>query len=275
MIRLTEAQRQAERARPEGAPAMRQRWSELLFLHWAWNAEEIQKTLPAGLTVDLYDGKAWVGLVPFFMERVRPRGLPAVPGLSNFLELNVRTYVHDAEGRPGVWFYSLDANQWLAVKIARMFFHLPYEHAEMSAKVEGETGAVDYRARRAGTTGESRFGYRTIKADGGEEAAAGSLEFFLVERYRLFVHDSRRDRLMTGRVHHAPYRIGATELTAWDDTMLRLAGFDSVARVPDHVCAARAVDVEVWPLERVTAPTRTESEKEEGLGDVAGVPAPV
>jgi uncharacterized protein YqjF (DUF2071 family) len=253
---------------------MRQRWSELLFLHWAWDAVEIQKTLPAGLTVDLHEGKAWLGLVPFFMERVRPRGLPAVPGLSNFLELNVRTYVHDAEGRPGVWFYSLDANQWLAVKIARTFFHLPYEHAKMSAKVSANTGKVDYRATRAGTTQESRFIYHGLKRGGGKPAAAGSLEFFLVERYRLFAQDLWRDRLMTGKVHHAPYQIGATELTAWDDTMLQLAGFDTAARPPDHVCVARSVDVEVWPLERVAAPIRTENEKEAGLGDGAVVPAP-
>ena len=271
------AQRQAERLRPEGAPVMRQRWAELLFLHWAWDAAEIQKTLPAGLTVDTFDGKAWVGLVPFFMERVRPRGLPAVAGISNFLELNVRTYVHDAEGRPGVWFYSLDADQWLAVKIAQWFFHLPYQHAKMSATVEAHTGAVDYRVqrRRAGAAGESRFVYRGVRAGGGNEATAGSLEFFLVERYRLFAHDPRRDRLLTGKVHHAPYRIGPAEVAAWDDAMLKLAGLDRGARAPDHVCAARAVDVELWPLERVTVAARTGSETEEGLGAGVTAPSPV
>ena len=270
MTSPTTAQRLEERVRPAGAPVMRQRWAQLLFLHWAWDAAEIQRTLPAGLTVDLHEGRAWVGLVPFFMERVRPSGCPAVPGLSNFLELNVRTYVHDAQGRPGVWFYSLDANQWLAVKVARTFFHLPYEHAKMSAAVALETalaaGEVDYRARRVGTEKESRFVYRTVGESGAKLAAEGSLEFFLVERYRLFAHDTRSERLFSGKVHHAPYRIGAAEVPTWDDTMLRLAGFECGGRAPDHVCSARAVAVEVWPLERVKEPTRAEEEKEEGLG---------
>ncbi|OYU99820.1 MAG: hypothetical protein CFE26_24990, partial [Verrucomicrobiales bacterium VVV1] len=222
----------------------------MLFLHWTWDPAAIQATLPPGLTVDVHEGKAWVGLVPFFMERVRPRGLPAVPGLSDFLELNVRTYVHDAQGRPGVWFYSLDANQWLAVKIARTFFHLPYEHATMRATVAPQTGEVDFRAQRAGTERESRFVYRPVSESGGRKAKEGSLEFFLVERYRLFAHDCRSGDLFSGKVHHAPYRIGAAHVPTWDDTMLRLAGFERAGRAPDHVCSARAVDVEVWPLER-------------------------
>lgn len=269
----TTAQRLAERVRPEGAPVMRQRWAQLLFLHWKWDAAEIQRTLPAGLTVDLHEGCAWVGLVPFFMERVRPSGCPAVPGISDFLELNVRTYVHDAQGRPGVWFYSLDANQWLAVKVARMFFHLPYEHAKMSASVATGTGDVDYRARRGGTEKESRFVYRTVNESGGKKAAEASLEFFLVERYRLFARDARRGWLFSGKVHHAPYRIGAANVPTWDDTMLRLAGFECGGRAPDHVCSARPVEVEVWPLERVAEPTRAEEEKEEGLGGAVAAPA--
>lgn len=252
---------------------MRQRWAQLLFLHWTWDPAAIQATLPPGLTVDVHEGKAWVGLVPFFMERVRPRGLPAVPGLSAFLELNVRTYVHDGQGRPGVWFYSLDANQWLAVKIARTFFHLPYEHAAMRATVAPETGEVDFRARRAGTERESRFGYRPAGESAGRKAKAGSLEFFLVERYRLFAQDARRERLFSGQVHHPPYRIGAPHVRTWDDTMLRLAGFDGAGRAPDHVCSARAVDVEVWPLERVAEPSRVAEERDDRLGGVVAAPA--
>jgi uncharacterized protein YqjF (DUF2071 family) len=244
-----EAQRLAERQRPAARVAMRQRWAHLLFLHWAWDAAAVQRTLPAGLTVDTHEGHAWLGLVPFFMQRVRPAGLPAVPWLSDFLELNVRTYVHDARGRPGVWFYSLDCNRWPAVKVARAFFHLPYEHAAMTATIAPGDGTVDYRARRRGTAAESRFRYRT--AGEGREAARGTREFFLAERYTLFAHDARRDHLWTGRVAHAPYRIAPAEVLAWDDTMLRLAGFDPRGRAPDHACTAEAVDVEVFPLERV------------------------
>ncbi len=227
---------------------MRQRWERLLFLHWAWEPAAVQRTLPPGLTVDTWGGRAWVGVVPFFMRGVRPRGFPAVRGLSDFLELNVRTYVVDALGRPGVWFYSLDANQWLAVTIARVLFHLPYEHATMRATITAE-GAVDYRSQRRGEEGAGVFRWR--EAGGAAEAAPGSREFFLVERYRLFAHEARRGRLWSGRVAHAPYRLSAAEVTAWDDGGLRLAGFDPAGRAPDHACAAAAVDVEVWPLERV------------------------
>jgi uncharacterized protein len=111
---------------------MYQQWRDLLFLHWEYSTATIQATLPDGLYVDTFDGKAYLGVVPFFMRNIRPRYLPTVPGISNFMELNLRTYVHDREGVPGVWFYSLDANQHLAVKIARRFFHLPYVFAHMN-----------------------------------------------------------------------------------------------------------------------------------------------
>ena len=271
MIRPTAAQRLAERERPAGLPVMRQRWAQLLFLHWSWDPAAIQATLPPGLTVDLHEGKAWVGLVPFFMERVRPRGLPAVPGLSDFLELNVRTYVHDAQGRPGVWFYSLDANQWLAVKIARTLFHLPYQHAVMQATVESGSGAVDFSSQRRGVDRKSRFHYRPKGA--ARAVKSGTREFFLAERYRLFAWDARGGRLFSGKVHHAPYRIGAAEVTAWDDVVLGLAGFDRDGREPEHVCVARAVDVELWPLERVAEPVRVEREQGDGLGAGVAMPA--
>ena len=210
---------------------MRQQWAHLLFLHWTWDPGAVQRTLPAGLTVDTFEGRAWIGLVPFFMQRVRPAGFPAVPGVSNFLELNVRTYVHDAQGRPGVWFYSLDCNQWLAVKVARGLFHLPYEHAVMSADISAATGEVDYAACRRGQAEESRFLYRP--AGPGRAAEPGSLEFFLVEA-------------------HAPYQVAGAEAPVWDDGMMRLAGFDPAGRPPEHRCTAATVNVEIFPLRRVS-----------------------
>jgi uncharacterized protein YqjF (DUF2071 family) len=205
------------------------------------------------------------------MERVRPRGLPEVPGLSNFLELNVRTYVHDAQGRPGVWFYSLDANQWLAVVIARALFHLPYQHAAMGATVSAGAGAVEFRSQRAGTDRESRFDYGLPEDAVAGEAKAGTLEFFLVERYRLFAWDARGGQLFSGRVHHAPYRIAAAPDATWEDAAMGLAGFDAEGREPEHRCVARAVDVEIWPLRRVAERVRRDAEAGEGLG--IGAPA--
>lgn len=162
---------------------MYQQWRDLLFLHWEYSAAAIQATLPDGLFVDCFDGRAYLGVVPFFMQGIRPRFLPAVPGISSFMELNLRTYVHDRAGVPGVWFYSLDANQWLAVKIARRFFHLPYEYAVMESSRNG-AGRIHYQSVRASEPDPARRCVFDYAADADLPVAApGSLEFFLVEHY--------------------------------------------------------------------------------------------
>ena len=227
---------------------MYQRWRSLLFLHWELPAAEVARLLPPGLTLDTYEGRAFVGLVLFTMRGVRPAGLPALPGWSDFLELNVRTYVHDRTGRPGVWFYSLDCNRQLAVWGARTFFHLPYEHATMAAAVERD-GWTDYAATRRGTEDESRFRYRKTGDAGG--AAPGSLEFFLVERYALYAQAAGSGRLLRGRVAHHPYRVHAVEVPCGSDVALRQAGFDVGGRAPEHRCGTEPVDVDVFRLERV------------------------
>ena len=151
-------QRLAACDHPAGFAVMRQRWSGLLFLHWPVDAAMIAERLPAGLQVDTFDGRAWIGVVPFFMGSIRPVGLPPVPWLSWFMELNVRTYVHDSEGNPGVWFFSLDCNQPVAVEIARRAFRLPYQHARMHSVREGSR--VRYHCHRR-TTGarDAEYGY--------------------------------------------------------------------------------------------------------------------
>ncbi len=227
---------------------MRQNWAELLFLHWSWAPSLVQQSLPRGLTVDTFEGQAWIGLVPFYMQRVRPRFCPAVPGLSDFLEVNVRTYVHDERGRPGVWFYSLDCNQWLAVKLARSFFHLPYEHATQQAGKTAD-GWIDYTTQRAGQAQVSRYRYRA--AVDGQVAELGTREFFLLERYRLYAHQKSSEQLWSGQVAHAPYQFTAAEVTTYDAHLLKLAGFDPGARAPDHHCAARMVAVDIFPLRRI------------------------
>ena len=173
-----EAGRLAMRLRPPARAVMFQQWRELLFLHWEYSVAEIQRTLPEGLFVDTFAGKAYLGVVPFFMQNIRPRFLPAVPGISNFMEMNLRTYVHDRAGVPGVWFYSLDANQRLAVAIARRFFHLPYEHATMKSS-RSPQGLIRYESQRSSDDANGvvcAFEY----APGGElpTAASASLEFF-------------------------------------------------------------------------------------------------
>lgn len=232
--------------RPEGLVVMRQRWEDLLFLHWGWDPAEVQKTLPDGLDVDCWNGQAYIGLVPFFMCRVRPSGLPAVPLLSDFLELNVRTYVRDRHGRAGVWFYSLDCNQPIAVIVAQKFFHLPYFHAKM--KAPRDDGRIDYFSKRAGATDDCRIVY---EPSGPPEAAEqGSFEEFLVERYRLF--SQRGKTLLTGCVWHEPYRISAVRFDGTLDAPMKAAGFDPDKRPPVHAAFSRGVDVRVYPVSKVT-----------------------
>ncbi len=242
----TDAQRIASRERPSGFPVMRQRWAGLLFLHWPVEPEVIQRRLPPGLHVDTFEGEAWLGVVPFFMERVRPTMLPPLPWLSWFRELNVRTYVHDDAGNPGVWFFSLDCNQPLAVEVARRAFHLPYQHAAM--RFTRSDGEVRYRCRRkSGDAREAAYAYSDPVDTA--PAGAGTLEWFLVERYRLF-SCNRMNELFEGRVHHTPYRIAPGACETWSDEPLRWEGFPASGTPPASILTAAPVDVAVFPLRR-------------------------
>ena len=235
---------------PDQRVVMYQQWRDLLFLHWEWDPAAIQRTLPPGLTVDTFDGRAYVAIVPFFMCGIRPRFLPAVPGISWFMETNVRTYVYDERGVAGVWFYSLDANQWLAVQLARRFFKLPYFYSRMASPGMGWLGLTPqrpttYTTQRRGTTAASRFRYRLGKET--RPAEPGTLEFFLAERYILFA-DLGRGQIGTGQVYHTPYPLCASSLDEWDAHLLELAGLGNPHRPPDHVLGSPGVDVDVYPL---------------------------
>jgi uncharacterized protein len=223
-----------------------QRWRDLLFLHWRVSADAVQATLPHGLFVDTHEGQAYMGIVPFFMDRVRPAFLPPVPWLSWFLELNVRTYVRDAHGVPGVWFYSLDCNQPVGVAIARRFFHLPYVHARMHATHAG--GAVDFYSQRRGTV-HAPWRYHWQQHAGAAPAQPESLEQFLVERYVLYAADAR-NRLYRGHLSHTPYQIHTPTLLAHTTAPATLAGFP-LSGAPDSVLAASPVNVRIHPLQRL------------------------
>lgn len=234
---------------------MWQRWTDLLFLHWKVAPEEVRKTLPPGLTVDVFDGAAWVGIVPFYMKDVRPAGVPALPWISHFLELNVRTYVRDEAGRPGVWFYSLDCNRGPAVELARRAFKLSYQHARMASQRQ-PGGWIDYQCRRLPgrwqkaelPPGEARFRYRPA----GEirTAAPDSLDCFLTERYRLFAWDAAKRQLHTGEVWHEPYPLQEAEVEAW--STLPAAWNQTVALEGPPVTRhfSPGVEVGVFPLRK-------------------------
>jgi hypothetical protein len=223
------------------SPVMFQRWMHLLFLHWPIPPHLVQMTLPEGLLVDTFDGDAWLGIVPFFMRGVRPAGFISVPGISNFLELNLRTYVRDVWGRPGIWFYSLDANQMLAVCLARAAFALPYEFADMRAMVSD--GEIDYRSRRLGSESSLHYRYRPSAKLG--EATFGSLGFFLIERYRLFAR--RGNKIFTGQVHHSPYQLHKVAVDEAGPGLFAMNGFETPADRPAHMAYSKRIDVAIYP----------------------------
>lgn len=234
------------RERPAGTAVMRQQWADLLMIHSRYDADAIQARLPEGLIVDRFDGDAWLGIVPFSMNRIRPIFAPPLPGISWFLELNVRTYVHAADGTPGVWFFSLDCNQALAVQLARRLFHLPYEQARMKLKRAGEK--IEYECGRVGA-GSEMARYEYSRCEQGELAQPGSLEFFLLERYLLFAAD-RSGKVYSGQVHHAPYRFQNIDDARYSALPLEWDGFSLDRWCVESVLTVEAVSVEVFPLKR-------------------------
>ena len=234
-------------ARPAGRPVMRQRWRDLLFLHWEVPVDSILPTLPAGLEPDTFGGRAFLGSVPFRMEGVRPAFLPALPGISDFPELNLRTYVRDRAGVPGVWFYSLDAGGRLAVAIARTFFHLPYHAARMEMHRGNTSDSISFKSRRHVSGEESCFEWSCGVAL--PAPVVGSLEHFLVERYRLYAAGS--GSLFRGAVSHPPYALRRADVSRCSETLFSAAGFISPGREPDHAVCSDGVKVEVFPLEKI------------------------
>ena len=248
MNRPTEETRLAARS-PNGRrpQLMHQRWESLLFLHWRVQPGLIQQTLPPGLVVDTFNGNAYLGIIPFFMLNVRPIGLPMLPWLSCFQELNVRTYAFDKDGTPGVWFYSLDCNRFTATLGARIFAGLPYFQAEMKAN---RNSWIDYDCRRCKTHETARYQYRA--AGPPRESSLNSLEFFLLERYYLFSYRPRVHALFRGQVQHVPYRFRDVEVPQLSTLPAELDGFGNLDDSPDHVCACDGFDVKIFGQEKVS-----------------------
>jgi uncharacterized protein YqjF (DUF2071 family) len=245
----TESARLAARDYPKrnALPIMEQQWRNLLFLHWEYDSALIQKTLPQGLFVDQFEGKAYVTLSPFWVPKVTLKMMPAIPGLSQFLELNLRTYVYDEKGTPGVWFYSLDANHFLATQAAKLFYYLPYRYAKIHSFLNKEE-QIEFSCLREGT--QAILNYRYQGAGPYQMAEAGSLEFFLIERYILFA--SKGKNLALGHIHHAPYSLCQPQVWQWDDRLFELDGLSRPQRSPDFMHFSPGVDVNIFALQEIS-----------------------
>ncbi len=220
---------------------MTQTWSDLLFAHWAVEADSVRRRIPAAFELDSFDGRAWIGIVPFRMTNVGPRGVPALPGISEFAELNVRTYVR-VDDRPGVYFFSLDAASKWAVRVARALLNLPYHLASMT--VAATEGRVQYDSRRASSAG-GEF-HATYEPTGEPFAATpGTLEHFLTERYCLYqLH--RRGRPYRLEIHHPPWRLQHARAQLVRNTMAAVNGLALPEREPLLHFSQRQ-DVVAWP----------------------------
>jgi hypothetical protein len=238
---------------PSSRWTMTQRWNDLLFAHWPVPAAEITPLIPSGLTVDTFDGSAWVGVVPFWMDQIRTRGLPAIPGANRFPELNLRTYVREPHSNiAGVYFFSLDAGNPLAVAFARTFYKLPYYWAKM--KIEhADDHEFLYTSERRFSQPKARFRarYRSL----GQAADKQEMEQFLTERYALYTAD-RGGALFKGNIHHLPWPLERAEAEFEINELPAVHGI-TLPDTPPLLHYSRELVVYVWALEPLPKPHLT------------------
>jgi uncharacterized protein YqjF (DUF2071 family) len=227
---------------PDEPWIMAQRWSDLLFAHWRLPADTVRPLLPASLPLDTYDGSAWISVASFYLSHLRPHGLPALPFVSEFPELNVRTYT-SLDEKPGVYFFSLDAGSALAVEAARTLYHLPYLRAAMRTHRDAE-GVVSYDSRRTdprGAPAQFRARYRAAGPIG--HSAPGTLDHWLTERYCLYAVDRAR-RIHRAEIHHHQWPLQSVRAEIETNTMVHAIGMQVGA--PERVAFASMIDVVVW-----------------------------
>ena len=228
---------------PRGPWIMKQEWHDLLFAHWTVPVEALRPVIPRGLEIATFDEQAWLGVVPFRMAGVRMRGTPAIPGFSRFPELNVRTYVV-RNGKPGLWFFSLDAANAVAVWGARTFFHLPYFFAAMGCAED--SGWIRYESRRKDRRGSPASLQARYRAIGDVfHAQPGSIEHFLAERYCLYTADEK-PRIVRCEIHHPPWPLQLAEATIEENTTAAAAGIAIAEKKPELLHFSRRQEVVVW-----------------------------
>ncbi len=224
---------------------MTQTWNDLLFAHWPVDGGRLRTLVPAAFALDLFEGRAWVGIVPFHMTNVAPRFVPALPWVSAFPELNVRTYV-TVGGKPGVFFFSLDAGSAIAVAAARALLNLPYYSADMTIGTAEGTVACSSRRQSAPA---AEFAARYRGQGDRSPSPRGTLEHFLTERYCLYAvdHSFHAYRL---DIHHPPWLLESAEAEITRNTMADAAGLRLPSMAPLlHFC--RRQDMVCWAPKRL------------------------
>jgi uncharacterized protein YqjF (DUF2071 family) len=225
---------------------MRQTWLGLLFAHWRVAVEDLQPVVPAQLPIDVHDGSAWIGVTPFLVSGLRLRGTAPLPVSSRFPEINVRTYV-TVDGKPGIYFLSLDAARQSAVRAARRFYRLPYFHADMAYSRHGER--VEFRSERRSVDGQAAsFSATYWPLADPSPPEPGTLEHFLTERYCLYTLDERR-RVHRGDIHHPPWPLQRADASLRRNTMTSPVGIQPREQPLLHY--SHRQDVLLWPIEAV------------------------
>jgi uncharacterized protein YqjF (DUF2071 family) len=230
---------------PDEPWILKQAWNDLLFAHWPVARDQLRERVPAFLELDLFDNQAWLTIAPFRLSDLGPRGVPALPWVSSFNEINVRTYVV-YDGMPGVYFFSLDANSTMAVTGATTFFHLPYFLAEIVAEDAG--GRVVYRSRRL-TDPKANFEGEYAPAGPLFEPDAGTLDYFLTERYCLYTQNTAANAYRV-EIHHRPWRLQPAEAQISTNTMADAAGLRLPSMAP-LLHFARRQDTLTWRPHRL------------------------
>ena len=225
---------------------MTQHWNDLLFLHYAVAPALLRPLVPDVLTLDTCQQRAWVSITPFWINHLRPPGIPSLPWISHFSEVNVRTYVTYG-GKPGVYFFSLDASNLSAVWGARMFYRLPYWHASMKVVGRGDR-TIGYRSKRSHGPKPAEIRASYGPSAGPFHARPGSLEYFLSERYRLYAY--ARKRLYGGEIHHLPWELQEATVDLEHNTMAESLGL-RLSAAADLVYFSRELKVLLWAPDRL------------------------
>ena len=231
---------------PESPWIMKQEWHELLFAHWSLPPEVLRPMIPPGLELETFDGDAWLGIVPFRMSGVRMRMAAALPWISAFPELNVRTYVTH-NGNPGVFFFSLEAANPVAVQLARRLYNLPYFYADMTCQNTGGDSIQyrSFRTHRNAPPAQFIGRYRPT----GEAREASDFENWLTARYRLYAVDARGG-IYRGEIHHLPWSLQPAEAEIEQNTMALCHGI-TLPDVPPLLHYSRYLEVLIWGLQRI------------------------